>query len=127
MVTTREVRQPYEFSIAQKRDIRKSQKNKCAITGEKTLLEIHHLLPICLAHGFFPTVNPAIFKQEENMIGLSHDVHEELHLQMREWPPEFTRLFVIGLYSYLRDIYNEKQAKIERDKALLGSGGRRRI
>lgn len=117
----------YEFPPEVKRKSKENAGYKCAITGEVTATQTHHGIPVGIAHGFFPTVNPAIFTQEENAFELSPPIHKLAHEQMALWPKEFVQVFAVGMYKYLRDIYNEKQAKIEADKALLGSGGNRRI
>ena len=124
---SRESRVGYEFTDYTKSQVRKEQKQRCAVTGERGMTEVHHMLPVCLAHGFFPTVNKAIFTQKENAIALSPEIHVQVHEEISAWPPEFVKVFTIGMYKYLKETYNANQEKIEHDKALLGSGGSRRI
>lgn len=115
----RRSREFYEFNNATKRQVKKEQKNRCAITGKKGYTEVHHLLGCALAGGFFPTVEPAIFKQIENAVALDPEIHKQLHDEQREWPPEFTRLFVIGVYKYLRDIHREKMSEEKQELAVV--------
>jgi hypothetical protein len=122
-----EHRQGYEFSKEIKKQIRRDQKQSCAVTGKRGYTEVHHLLGIALAKAYFPTVNPAIFHQKENGIALDPQVHKQLHEEMLLWPPEFTKLFVIGMYKYLRDLYHEKQQQVETNKTALGATKQRRI
>ena len=108
----RESRAGYNFSPDLKAKVRREQKNRCKLTGKREYLEIHHMLGIALARGYFPTADPQIFTQRENAVGLTVEIHKQLHEEMLRWPPEFTKVFVIGMYKYLRDIYKGKQAGV---------------
>ena len=114
MARERNNRKYYEFPDSLKRKVRQEQKHRCAVTGEKSRnLQVHHLLGCALAAGFFPTVNPAIFRQKENAVAISEPEHKRLHAEMKQWPPEVLRAFVVGLYSWLRDIYYDKLAEMQ--------------
>lgn len=103
-------RAPYEFSPLIKNEVRRDQRYRCAITGRKSQhLEVHHILPIGVALGFWPRINPQILNQRENAVGLSPEIHKQLHDEMHEWPKEFFKLYVIGVYSYLRDELEKEQ------------------
>ena len=106
-------RKKYEFSSHTKKQVRKEQKNRCAVTGKKEYVEIHHLLGVALAHGWFPTVNPSIFSQRENAVAVNPEDHKLIHEQIRGWDKEFLKLYVIGLYKYLRDIHKEKEKRAD--------------
>jgi len=102
-------RYPHNFPLETKLTVRQQQENRCAVTGEKTKLQIHHILPIALAVGFWPNIDPEILKQIENAVGLSEEIHQQLHREMYKWPDEFLRLFVVGVYKHMRDTYRESQ------------------
>jgi len=101
-------RKAYEFSHHTKHTVRKEQHGKCAITGKKRkYLETHHLLPIAIATGFWPNIDPEILKQRENAVAVCPEVHKQIHKDLHEWPKEFFKAYIIGLYCYLRDELNE--------------------
>ena len=103
-------RAPYEFSPGTRKTVLKEQNRTCAITGTKQhRLEVHHILGIGLATGFWPNIDPAIIKQRENAVALRPDVHKQLHEEMLAWPEDFLRVYVIEMYRYLRDLHLEKQ------------------
>lgn len=115
----RKERAPYEFSPGVRNQVLREQKRRCAVTGEKRhYLEIHHMLPIAVATGFWPNINPDILKQRENAVALTPQAHTQLHNEMNQWPKEFFRSFVVGLFSYLRD-QNEAAEQLRDENRLV--------
>ena len=102
-------RVPFEFTNEVRNQVLEEQNNRCAVTGRKDHLQCHHLLPISIALGFWPNINPEIIKQRENAIYLNEDIHNQIHEEMKRWPPEFFKLVVIGMYKHLRDNYQDGQ------------------
>ncbi len=126
-----EKRKPYEFSSQTKDEVYDRQNGRCAITGRRDNLECHHILPIAISLGFWKNIDPDILKDPENAVYLNSDTHHRLHEQMRDWPKDFFRLYITGLFSYLRDYVQEnkltKKHKVEDYKNTLRPDERRRV
>lgn len=104
MARERGYRTPYRFSLETKNQVLIEQQQKCAITGREDNLQCHHILPIAVALGFWPNIDPEILKHRDNAVYVNREVHELIHEQMHEWPREFFKAVVIGMYSHLREI-----------------------
>ena len=110
MSRERGYRIPFEFTHATKDQVLKEQDNKCAVTGRTDHLQVHHMLGVGIALGFWPNINPEIIKQRENAVAITADIHSQIEAEIHSWPKEFFRLYTIGLYSYLRDTYYDSAA-----------------
>lgn len=105
----RERRLPYEFTQETKDLVFDRQGGRCAITGRTYDLECHHILPIAIALGFWKNIDPDILKSPENAVYLNAAVHEKLHDQMKRWDKDFFRLYIVTMFSHLRDYVSEDQ------------------
>lgn len=105
-------RAPYNFTPETKSQVYDEQDGQCIVSGREYELECHHMLFVAAARGFWPNIDPEILKQRENAVYLNREVHEKLHEQVHKWPKEFFRLYMVGLYSYLRDYYEENKETV---------------
>ena len=81
-----ENRAKYEFPRRVKREIIRRQNYCCACckNHQDTVgkLEVHHSLPIFIAYNCFPFLAPRIIQSIENAVGLCHDCHAKIHIQI---------------------------------------------
>ena len=121
-------RAPMEFSDETKIEALKRASFKCEDcgrskedlkkAGEPGYFQLHHILGIAVAVRLFPWIGYEVIKSVENCRCLCHKCHRV---------EENSRPDHEEIATELLNRYEQRQLKVERQKALLGSGGRRRV
>lgn len=65
---------PCAFPTKVKHQVRKEQNGRCALCGDKTKLETHHIIP---EHALLPRISGK--NTRENAVGLCGDKHNACH------------------------------------------------
>lgn len=98
-----------EFPLRVQKQAKRLYNNECAITGSKENLELHHILPIFWAVLYLPNHDKELIRSVHNALPLETKVHDKVHAQL-EMLPEWAKInFVIGMYSYLEEMYYKDQ------------------
>lgn len=108
-MSERNPRYKYEFRSQSKKVIRHRSKNRCALTGTRTNLNIHHQLPIWFARE--KNLDRRLIRHQANGVLINAQDHKEIHREISSWEEEQQLIYYRALYAHILGVVRGNVSK----------------